>query len=57
MKKIMAFIKDEDGLELTEYAVVGGIIVVATIAIIGTISGQITNLFTLVSGALTTAGG
>jgi Flp pilus assembly pilin Flp len=32
MKKIMAFLKDEDGLELSEYAVMGGLIVVVIVA-------------------------
>jgi pilus assembly protein Flp/PilA len=57
MQKIMKFIKDEDGLELVEYAIIGGIIVVATIVIIATIGRQVSTLFTGVSGALGTAGG
>ena len=56
MKSIWKFLKDEDGLELTEYAVIGAIIVVATIAIIVTLSGQITDAFGRISGALTTGG-
>ena len=57
MKKLIAFLKDEDGLELVEYSIIGGIIVVATIAIIGTIGGQVSTLFGLLSTSLTTAGG
>lgn len=53
----MAFLKDEDGLELTEYAIVGGLIVIATITIISTIGDQLTTLWTKISSALTTAGG
>ena len=55
MNKIMNFIKDEDGLELTEYAIIGGIIVVATITIIALLSDQITTLFQGISDALQTA--
>ncbi len=29
MKKLIAFLKDEDGLELSEYAVMGALIIVA----------------------------
>ena len=34
MEKIMNFLKDEDGLELAEYAVMAGLIVIALIATI-----------------------
>lgn len=34
MKKLMAFIKDEDGLELSEYAVMGALIIVLIVAAI-----------------------
>jgi pilus assembly protein Flp/PilA len=56
MKSIWKFLKDEDGLELTEYAVIGALIVLATIAIIVTLGQQITSAFTRLSGALTEGG-
>jgi Flp pilus assembly pilin Flp len=34
MEKIWKFIKDEEGLETVEYAIILGVIVVATIALI-----------------------
>jgi pilus assembly protein Flp/PilA len=45
MKKIWNFIKDEDGLELTEYAVIGAMIVLAIIVAITALSTQIGNAF------------
>ena len=54
MQKIMNFIKDEDGLELTEYAVIGGLIVIATVAAITLLSGQITAGFNAISGVIET---
>ena len=50
VKKLIAFIKDEDGLELSEYAVMGSLIVVALVGIIGTLGTTIGESFT----ALTT---
>lgn len=57
MNKIMNFLKDEDGLELVEYSIIGGIIVVATIVIIVAIGGKVTDLFERLSGALSQAQG
>ena len=34
MKRIWNFFKEEDGLELTEYAVMGGLIIVATVTLL-----------------------
>ena len=48
MKKIVKFFKDEDGLELSEYAVMGSLIIIALVTVItglaGAISGAFTNL-------------
>jgi pilus assembly protein Flp/PilA len=45
MKKIWKFIKDEEGLELVEYAVMGALIVLGVIATILILGGQINNRF------------
>ena len=41
MQKIMKFIKDEDGLELVEYAVIAALIVAAVIITIAALGAQI----------------
>lgn len=41
----MNFIRDEEGLELSEYALILGLIVVAIIATIGLIGGRINTIF------------
>ena len=46
MKKIIRFFKDEDGMELTEYAVVGGLIILAVVAIFGFWGAGLANIFT-----------
>jgi Flp pilus assembly pilin Flp len=51
------FLKDEQGLELSEYAVMVGLIVIAVIVIVGTIGDQIAAIFSRLSAALITAGG
>ena len=54
MKKIWNFLKEEDGLELSEYAVMAALIVVGTAVIIGTLGTTITGVFTTLN---TTLGG
>ncbi|MFO7965586.1 MAG: Flp family type IVb pilin [Desulfobacterales bacterium] len=54
MKKILNFIKDEQGLETVEYAIILGIIVVATIGFISTIGGWVRDQFSALATALTT---
>jgi pilus assembly protein Flp/PilA len=49
------FGKDEEGAALVEYAVLLGILLAATITIIGTLGGQITAIFTTLSGLLPAA--
>jgi pilus assembly protein Flp/PilA len=49
MNKIWKFIKDEDGLELTEYAVIGALIVIAVVVAITALSTQITAAFNRLS--------
>lgn len=45
IQKIMNFIKDEDGLELVEYAVISALIVAAVIITIGALGAQINTRF------------
>jgi len=45
MQKIMKFIKDEDGLELTEYAVIGALIIFGILLAITALSTQISGAF------------
>ena len=49
MQKIMKFIKDEDGLELVEYAIMAGVVILVAIASILLISGHINRVFTALS--------
>ncbi len=52
MEKFLKFFKDEDGLETVEYAVIGGIILVATIATIVLIGQQVSTRYTQILNAL-----
>lgn len=52
MKKIWAFIKDEDGLELSEYAVMGALIIIGLIAAITALGGQIEIVFEKLKSAM-----
>ena len=56
MEAIIRFIKDEDGMELSEYAVVGGILLLGAVGIIATWGGNIADTFTRISTAVTPAG-
>ena len=56
MKKIWRFIKDEDGLELTEYAVMGALIVIAISVAIIALRNQIVLAFNRITAVLTGAG-
>jgi pilus assembly protein Flp/PilA len=46
MEKIIRFFRDEDGLELSEYAVMGALIIVALVGVIGLLGGAISTAFT-----------
>lgn len=52
MKKLMAFLKDEDGLETVEYAIILGLIVAGTIGLITSIGGWSNAQFARVQGEL-----
>jgi pilus assembly protein Flp/PilA len=46
MEKIWKFIKDEEGLETVEYAIILGLIVAGTIGLIITLGGWVNEQFT-----------
>jgi Flp pilus assembly pilin Flp len=52
MKTLRSFLSDERGLETVEYAVIGGLIVVALITIIGLLSDSIVAKFTQLNDAI-----
>jgi pilus assembly protein Flp/PilA len=49
MKKLMAFLKDEDGLETVEYAIILGLIVAGTVTLITALGGWVNGQFTAVN--------
>jgi Flp pilus assembly pilin Flp len=53
MKKLIAFIKDEDGLETSEYAVMGALIVLALIASVTAMRNSIAAVFNGISTTIT----
>ena len=60
MERLWKFIKDEDGLETPEYAVMGALIVVALVGAVITLRTQIAAVFTAMGAALngsTSSGG
>jgi Flp pilus assembly pilin Flp len=57
MNKIWKFIKDEDGLELTEYAVIGALIVIVVAAAVITLRTAIVNAFNNISNTINNPGG
>ena len=56
MKKMWNFIKEEDGLETVEYAIIGGLIVVATIVTIASIGTWVSTKFEELLAALNAGG-
>ena len=52
MERLWKFIKDEDGLETPEYAVMGALIVVALVASVVALRTQIAAVFTAMSTAI-----
>ena len=52
MKKLMSFIKDEDGQGMVEYAIIIGCIAVAAIIILVAMKDKIKNLFDKTNQAL-----
>ena len=52
MKKIWNFIKDEDGLETVEYAIILGLIVAGTIALVVWLGQWVSSQFTSVQAEI-----
>jgi Flp pilus assembly pilin Flp len=52
MKKIWNFLKDEDGLELVEYAVMGALVVIVTVGAITLLGGAVAARFADLTGAV-----
>jgi len=52
LKTVKRFIKDEQGLETVEYAVITGLIVAATITAIGILGGWVTTQFETVNSTV-----
>ena len=56
MEIIKRFFKDEDGMELTEYAMVGGLLLLLVIGVFGLWGAQLNRIFGLIVTTLTGAG-
>jgi pilus assembly protein Flp/PilA len=54
-KLIKKFWNDEQGLELSEYAIMAGVIIVIVIAVITGMGGHINSIFTKVNNTLSAA--
>ncbi len=52
MKKLIRFLKDEDGVTAIEYGLIAALIAVAIIVAVQTVGGKISNTFDTVSTAL-----
>jgi pilus assembly protein Flp/PilA len=55
MKRLMRFLKDEEGVTAIEYGLIAALIAVAIIAVLTTAGGALQDIFTRVSTELTTA--
>ncbi len=55
MKKLMRFLKDEDGVTAIEYGLIAALIAVVIIAAITLVGSELKKTFTAVSDALVTA--
>ena len=55
MEKLKKFLKEEDGVTALEYTVLAALIIVAIIAFFDAIRTAVTNIWTAISDALTTA--
>jgi len=52
MNMLKRFIRDESGLELSEYAIMAGLVIVLAVATIILVGGHINNIFVSLEGAL-----
>lgn len=53
-EKVVRFLRDEEGLELSEYAVAGSLIVIGTVVAFSTLGDDITGAIEAISTAITT---
>lgn len=51
-EKVVQFLRDEEGLELSEYAVAGSLIVLGTVAAFQALGGDITTAIDSISAAV-----
>ena len=56
MEAIKKFLKDENGMELTEYAMVGGLLLLLVVAVFGLWGAQLNRIFNAIVTTLTGAG-
>ncbi len=54
MSKVSRFVRDEEGLELSEYAVAGSLIVLGVVAAFALLSGNIDKAIRAIAGYITT---
>ncbi len=52
MKKLMRFLKDEDGVTAIEYGLIAALIAVVIIVSVGLVGGSLNDIFTIVSDEL-----
>jgi Flp pilus assembly pilin Flp len=52
MERLWKFVRDEEGLETVEYAIVAGLLVLATVVAIQAVGGQISGVFNNILGFL-----
>jgi Flp pilus assembly pilin Flp len=52
MNMLKRFFRDESGLELSEYAIMAGLIIVLAVVTIIAVGGKINNIFQALDGAL-----
>ena len=55
LKQILGFLKDEEGASAVEYGLIVGLIAVAVVAVLVTMGGGLSTLFTTVSDEVTDA--
>jgi pilus assembly protein Flp/PilA len=55
LKKISAFLRDEEGVTAIEYGLIAGLLVIGLVLVLTTLGGSLKTIFTNASTALTTA--
>jgi len=56
-KHLIAFLRDEDGLTMVEYAVAGGLVTLAAVAAFTTLGQNVTTRITALAAAVAGGGG